>query len=213
MSENSSSSGKTAAVVIGMVVVIVAALGAFYWFVYKPQQEAEEQARLEQIKQEEAERKRQEELAEKKSQYEDLIKQADAEFDQENWQAAQSLYSQASSLLPDQQYAKDRLATVNSKLQEIADKEARRQAGIIEQISTPTGRHHIIVSSSIDDDLAMDYAKKLAQEGYNVKIIEHNAEKNLYYRVSVGDFETREEAESQIPSFSSLEGELWVLRY
>lgn len=213
MSENSSRSGKTTGIIIGVIVIIAGAIGAWYGFIYKPQQEAKEQARLEQIKKEEEERKRQEELAQKKAKYEDLIKKADEEYDQENWQAAKSFYSEASSLLPDQQYARDRLTDVNTKLQEIADREARREAGTIEQLSTRTGRFYLIVSSSIDDDLAMDYAKKLSQQGNNVKVLEHDAVKNIYYRVSVGDYASREEAESQAVNNSTPEGDVWVLQY
>lgn len=213
MSENSNNGGKVAGIIVAVVLVIAAAAGSWYFFIYIPEQEAKEEARLEQIKQEEAERKRQEDLAKKKARYEDLIEKADVAYDNENWQEAQSLYSEASNLLPSQQYAKDRLTAVDVKLEELAELEAKRQAGFVEKITERTGRFYIIVSSSIDDDLAMDYARKLASEGNNVKLIEHDAEKNRYYRVSVGDYETREEAESQIASFGTLDGDRWVLAF
>ena len=60
---------------------------------------------------------------------------------------------------------------VNAKLDEIAAREARREEGVIETITSPNGRFYVIVSSSVDDDLAMDYARKLSQQGNNIKII------------------------------------------
>lgn len=207
-------SNKTAIIILSVVFVIIVSIVSWYFFSYKPAQEAKERARQEQIKKQEEEEQRQRVLLEqKKSRYEDLIEKADAEWEQGNWEAAQSLYAQASALMPNQQYAKDQLAAANAKLQEIADQQAKVSAGIIEQISEAPNLYHVIVSSSIDDDLAMDYAKKLAEQGYNVKLLEHNTGTHVYFRVCVGDYSSKEEAESAKSNFSMLEGDLWVLRY
>lgn len=213
MSEHSNRNSKAAVVIVILVFVLAGLAGAWYWFMYKPEQEAKEKARLEQIANEEAEKKAAELAAQNKVKYDKLIENADVEFEQGNWGKAQSLYTEASSLFPGQQYPQDQLALVNAKLDEMVVLAAKRAAGIVETVSSPTGRFYIIVSSSIDDDLAMDYASKLAKEGNNVKIIEHDANKLFYYRVSVGDYDTREQAETASASFSNYSSELWVLNY
>ncbi|MEP1032523.1 SPOR domain-containing protein [Ekhidna sp.] len=211
MNAHSNRSGKT--IIIVVIIVLVLAGSVWYLGIYKPEQEAKEKARLEQIAQAEAEQKRIEQAAQDKARYDQLIENADTEFAQENWDTARSLYQEASSLLPNQQYPKDQLALVNAKLDELAALEAKKAAGIVESVSTPTGRYYIIVSSSIDEDLAMDYAKKLAKEGNDVQIIEHDSGKNLYYRVALGDYATLEQAQGSLSSFSSYGSGVWILKY
>lgn len=213
MNEQSNSGGRILLIIIVTIVVLGGALAAWYWLSYKPEQDAKEQARLEQIAQEQAEQKRKEDAAKKKAEYDRLIKDADVAFDQEEWESARSMYERASALYPNQQYPKDQLVLVNAKLDEIAALEARREAGVVETVSTSTGRYYIIVSSSIDEDLATDYAKKLALEGNDVKIIEHDAGKLLYYRVAVGDYGTLQQAEAALSQYSNYGEGVWVLRY
>ena len=213
MSAQSTSGGKTLLIIVIAIVVVAAATGIWYFGFYAPAKEAEEQARLEQIARAEAEKKRQEKAAQDKARYDQLIADADAAFNSEDWESAGSLYTDASRILSNEQYPKDQLVLVNTTLDEIAALEARRQAGEIETISEPTGRYYIIVSSSIDDDLALDYAKKLAYDGANTRIIEHTAGDIPYYRVTVSDYASLEEAQNAMPSFSSFENGVWVLRY
>ena len=92
--------------------------------------------------------------------------------------------------------------------------EVNKEAGIVETVSSPTGRIYLIVSSSVDGDLAMDYASKLAKEGNNVKIIEPVVNSKVYHRVSVGDYGTWKEAEAAITTASNTYGtEVWPLKY
>ncbi|WP_436516332.1 SPOR domain-containing protein [Ekhidna sp. To15] len=213
MNQESNSSGKTLLVIVIIVVVLAAATGIWYFGFYKPEQQAKEQARLEQIAIADAEQKRKEKAAQDKVRYDQLIGDADAAFDQEDWETARSLYSDASALLPNEQYPKDQLVLVNAALDEIATLEAKKAAGIVETVSTPSGRYFIIVSSSIDEDLATDYAKKLAQDGADAQIIEHDAGKNLYYRVALGNYPTLEQAQGALPSFSNYGAGVWILKY
>lgn len=200
-------------IVIVVIVVIVLVTGGWYLLKYKPEQQAIEKARLEQQAKEEAEQKRKALAAQKQAKYTQLIKEADAAFVQEQWERAQSLYSQASGLFPDQAYPLDQLTLVNAKLDQLAALAAKRAAGIIEMVSSPTGRYYIIVSSSIDEDLAKDYAEKLANDGNNVKIIVIDAVKQLYYCVAVADYSTRKEAEDARPSFSSYQKGIVIQKY
>ncbi|MBV6647141.1 MAG: hypothetical protein KI790_16910 [Cyclobacteriaceae bacterium] len=212
MDKSSNGGGRVVVIILVIVVVLGGLGGGWYWLQYKPAQEAKEKARLEQIAKKEAEQKRKELAAQQKAQYEKLIENADAEFNLGNWEAAYSLYSDASSLLPDQQYPQDQLTLVNAKLDEIAAL-AAGVPGIVETISAATGRFYIIVSSSIDDDLAMDHADKLAQEGNAVKIIEHDTDTIVYYRISVADYDVRDQAMTASASFGTNVNEAWVLQY
>lgn len=200
--------------VIALVIILVLVLGgAWYFFMYRPAQEAKEKARLAQIAQEEAERKRQEQEAKDKIRYDQLIQDADTAWAQEDWQAAYSLYTEASGLFPDQPYPKDQLTLVKAKLDELAAREARKAAGVVETVASPTGRFHVIVSSSVDGDLAMDYASQLANEGNSVKIIEPSGNNKLFHRVSVGDYATWDQALTATADFSKMGEGVWVLKY
>ncbi|MEM7298288.1 MAG: hypothetical protein AAF391_08490 [Bacteroidota bacterium] len=210
MNQHSNQSNKAIIIVIAAVIVLGLA-AVWYFFMFKPAQEEKEQARLEQIAQQEAEQKRKEQAAQRKARYDQLIANADSEFQLENWVTAQSLYSEASSLLSNQQYPKDQLVLVNAKLDEIAALEARRAAGEVDVVSEPTGRFYVIISSSVDDDTATDYARKLAYDGNVVKVVEHQVEGLIYYGVSVGDYDTWDEAVSASTSFSSF-GTVWILK-
>ncbi len=213
MSENTNGKSKTIGVIVIVVVVIALLAGGYYFIIYKPAEEAKEKARLEAIAKKEAEKKRKEQAAQKKARYDKLIEDADAEVGQENWDIAFSLYSDAAGLFPNEQYAQDQLTMVQSKLDEIAALEERKAAGIVETVSSATDRYYIIISSSIDDDLAMDYANKLVQEGNYVKILEPLSTEKPFYRVSLGDYDTQAEAESASASFSSFGDGIWILKY
>lgn len=207
MSENSSSGGKVAIIILIVVVILAGIGGAWYFMVYQPELEAKEKARLEIIANAEAE-KRAKELAEQnKLRYDQLILDGDAAVMQGNWEAAQTAYAEATSLFPDEQYPKDQLAIVNGKLESLL----KRAAGFVETVPSPTGRFYVLVSSSLDDDLAMDYANKLANEGVGVKLIEHKAIDHSFFGVSVADYSTWEDAYAATNSFSSY-GEVWVLK-
>jgi hypothetical protein len=210
MAENSNGNSKTAGVIIILALVLVVLAGGYYLFMYKPQQEAKEKARLEQIAKEEAEKKRQEQEAQKKVKYEELIGKADIEFANENWEGALPLYTEASATLPNEQYAKDQLALVRAKLDELASKSV---PGTIETVEAPNGRFYVVVSSSVDGDLAMDYAQKLAKEGNSIRIINPSGTNKLFHRVSVADYSTWDEAVAATSSASAFGEGVWVLKY
>jgi len=214
---NDQASGSSKKVIV-LIVVIMAILGlsagGWYLFSYIPKQEAKEKARLELIKKQQAEKKRQQQLAQKRNNYKKLIEAADQRFAEEDWPAAQSGYSRASVLFPEESYPKSQLDIVGGKLQEIADKEARKVAGEVEVLEEPTGLYYVIISSSLDDDLAMDYARKLLlQDGVETKIIPHQADKLGYYGVAVEEFNARTEAAAATQSYLEKFGNAWVLKY
>ena len=213
MSEHTSQNGRVGIIVGVVVLVIASSLGAWYFFKYKPDQEAKEKARLEQIAKAEAEEKRKQQAVKRKTKYDQLIKSGDEQFYLEQWEAARSQYAEASAIIKNQDYPKNQIALIDVRLNEIAAIEARKVAGVVETISSPTGRFYIIVSSSIDDDLALDYAKKLVAQGEEVKIVEHEASSHFYYRVALGDYATQELADAASLSFGDYGSDIWVLKY
>jgi hypothetical protein len=210
MGEDSNRRNKTVVVIVIIVLVLAILTGVWYWFIYKPEQEAKEKARIEQIVKVDAEKKRKELQAQKKAKYEKFIENADTAFEGESWDAAHSTYSEALSLFPKEAYPQDQLTLVNEKLAEIS---AKSVTGIIENITSATGRFYIVASSSIDGDLAMDYGKKLAAEGTSVKIIEPYSDIR-YYRVSLSDYDTWDNAVTASASFNTTSGDMiWILNY
>lgn len=213
MNQQANQGNRTLLIIVFIVVVLAGSAAVWYWGIYKPEQEAKERARQEAIAQAAAEEQRKQAAAQRKANYDQLIENADTEFNNENWQMAYSLYTEASALLSNQQYPKDQLVLVNAKLDELAEIEARKAAGVVETVSSATGRFYVIISSSLDGDLAMDYAVKLQQEGTSVKIIQPYEGNEFFHRVSVGDYDTWDQAVSASASFSSEEGAAWVLKY
>lgn len=211
MSENSGL--RIVGISVLVVLLVAAGVAGWYGFVYQPKQQAIEKARLEKLAKEEAAKKAAEQAAKNEATYKKLIDDADIAFENGDWQSASSLYSEASSLFPSQKYPKDQLKIVNTKLDEIAELEARRAAGIVERLDSTTGRYYVIVSSSIDDDLALDYANKLASEGNAVKILEHDTGKLVYFRVAVADYASREAGEAALSKFTTYGDDVWVLGY
>ncbi len=204
--------GRAALILIIVLLVLVAGGASFYFLKYKPDQEAKEKARLEQIAREEAEKKARELEAQKQANYDDLINNADVEFQNENWEAAKAMYAEASTLYPDQNYPQGQIALIDAKLAELAAIEAAKP-GTIESISSRTGKYYVILSSSIDDDLAMDYAVKLSKEKINVTILKTTDKKHTYFAVSPANFDTYAEAEAAMDNFSSYGSGLWVLKF
>jgi type II secretory pathway pseudopilin PulG len=212
MNEHSNQSKKVTIIVV-VVVVLIAAGAIWYGMMYLPAQEAKEKARQEQLAKEAAEKKRAEEAKQKKERFDQLIVDADAAYQEENWESARDLYSEASSLFPEEGYPRDQLDLVNQKLDAFNETAAEVEAGAVETLSTKTGLYYVIVSSSLDDDLAMDYAQKLALEGKDVKIIEHDTGEYTYYRVALGGYASWNDATTELPSYENDGSGVWILAY
>lgn len=206
MMENSDSGGKTTGIIVSIVLVLAIASGAYYWFMIRPDQIAAEKAKQEQLEKEAADKR-------KKEDYDKLIVKGDGEFGEESWNEAALSYRQASALYPQEQYPQDQLAFVQNKLDSITTANAKPAIGEIETITERMQRYHIIVSSSIDGDLAMDYAKKISASGTNVGIIAPFGG-NKYYRLTLGNYPTWQDAENAVSSFSGAYGNgIWILKY
>ncbi|MBS1559166.1 MAG: hypothetical protein JST69_10625 [Bacteroidetes bacterium] len=111
----------------------------------------------------------------------------------------------------------DRKAKEAEELRLKQEAEAKANAkpadGTIETLAQRTGHYFVIVSSSIDGDLAMDRAKILSAKGISSKIIPPFG-KWKYYRLGIGDFDSYASAQSSADASKTEYGNtLWVMKY
>lgn len=91
--------------------------------------------------------------------------------------------------------------------------EAEPKIGTIETISSRTGRYYVVIASAIDEDLAMDHAKKLSKEGVSTTIIEPFG-KSKFHRIAVENHDTWAAAEASATDLRSQYGDgVWVIKY
>ncbi|MEO5603464.1 MAG: hypothetical protein ABIR06_21265 [Cyclobacteriaceae bacterium] len=86
-------------------------------------------------------------------------------------------------------------------------------AGTIETLNDRTGRYYVVIASSIDGDLIMDYAKKLNSKGINAKIIPPYG-KIKFHRLTIAEGETYVITQQTADGLKSeyTEG-TWVMKY
>ncbi|HCW07455.1 MAG TPA: hypothetical protein DGG95_08850 [Cytophagales bacterium] len=106
-----------------------------------------------------------------------------------------------------------KLAEEERLRKEAEAKPATPAEGTIETLNERTGKFYIVVSSSVDGDLAMDKAKKLSATGTSTKIIPPFG-KWKYYRLCIGSFDSFESAQSSADASKATYGDaLWVMKY
>ena len=99
------------------------------------------------------------------------------------------------------------------RLKREAEANAKPTVGAIETLAQRTGHYFVIISSSVDGDLAMDQAKKLSEKGVSSKIIPPFG-KWKFYRLGIGDFDSFASAQSSADASKSEYGDaLWVMKY
>lgn len=91
---------------------------------------------------------------------------------------------------------------------------AKPIAGSIETLSGRSGRYYVVVASSIDDDLIMDYAKKLSQKGITTKIIPPFG-KSVFHRLAVAEGDTYANTQAAADGMKGGEygDKIWVVKY
>jgi phosphoglycolate phosphatase-like HAD superfamily hydrolase len=90
---------------------------------------------------------------------------------------------------------------------------AKPATGTIETLTDRTRRYFVVVSSNIDDDLLMDYARKLSAKGVSSKIIPPYGT-TKFYRLAISDFDTFSAAQTNADAAKAEYGPaLWVIRY
>jgi len=87
-------------------------------------------------------------------------------------------------------------------------------AGEIETLSGRTGRYYVVVASSIDGDLIMDYAKKLSAKGVGTKIIPPFG-KSAFHRLAVAEGSTYAETQAAADELKGGDygNKVWVVKY
>ena len=85
--------------------------------------------------------------------------------------------------------------------------------GTIETLSDRTMRYYVVITSAVDGDLVMDYAKKLSAKGVNTKIIPPFG-KYKFSRLAIADYDTFAGAQSSADAVKAEYGsEVWVLKF
>jgi hypothetical protein len=86
-------------------------------------------------------------------------------------------------------------------------------AGMIDTLTERTGRYYVVVASSIDGDLILDYAKKLSPKGVTPRIIPPHG-KIKFYRLAVADGDTYASTQATANQMKGEYGEgAWVVKY
>lgn len=90
---------------------------------------------------------------------------------------------------------------------------ATPERGTITRINTPQGFYYVVVGSFIDEDLASDYANKLAQQGVDVMHIA--PPKGQYYsRIAIKRANTFRDAHQKAAMLKATYGaDIWVMEY
>jgi hypothetical protein len=90
---------------------------------------------------------------------------------------------------------------------------AKPAIGGIEVLSERTRRYYVVISTAIDDDLVMDYAKTLSKKGVGTKIIPPFG-KTKFTRLAIADHDTYAKAQANADEVKATYGnEVWVVRY
>jgi cytoskeletal protein RodZ len=91
---------------------------------------------------------------------------------------------------------------------------AKPAIGMIETLTERSGRYYVVVASAIDDDLIMDYAKKLSKKGVNSKIIPPFG-KTKFSRIAIDVADTYADAQANADSKKGGDygDAVWVVKY
>lgn len=105
---------------------------------------------------------------------------------------------------------RERIRQINDSLARIPPKPA---SGTIDTLTGRTGRYYVIVASNIDDDLLMDYARRLSAEGVSSKLIPPHG-RVKFYRLAIAEGDTYATAQQTADGMKADYGDgLWVTRY
>lgn len=106
-----------------------------------------------------------------------------------------------------------RLEDERRKADSLAALNAKPAVGAIDTLTERTGRYYVIVASSVDGDLILDYAKKLAPKGVSPRIIPPHG-KVKFYRLAIADGDTYASTQA---TADQLKGQYqdgaWVVKY
>lgn len=112
----------------------------------------------------------------------------------------------------ERQAEESRLAAEKRRADSLAS--ATPAVGLVEALSDRTGKYYVVVASAIDDDLIMDYAKKLSKKGVSSKIIPP-FRKTKFSRLAIDSKDTYAEAQAAADAAKGGDygNEVWVVKY
>ncbi|MDH5398400.1 MAG: hypothetical protein OEX02_09650 [Cyclobacteriaceae bacterium] len=185
--EKKSKAGLIVTIII--IVVLLGGGGAGYVYWYKPKMEID-------------------------NKYQAQLSIADELFGNKSWTDAIKAYTVADSIKPDEEYPEKQIAMAETEMQaekkrqedeaaRLAAEEAARLAaekaktvpGEVETLTARTGKYYLVVTTNLDGDLAMDYAKRLSKQGVNARLLAPVG-KSRYHRVAVAEGDTQADVES-----------------
>lgn len=109
--------------------------------------------------------------------------------------------------------AKQREEEERQRLAAEAAAKAKPAVGVIETLTTSTGRYYVVIASAVDGDLLMDYAKKLSEKGTGSKIIPPFG-KWKFNRLAIADHDSFAAAQLAADGIKGEYGNaVWVIRY
>lgn len=109
--------------------------------------------------------------------------------------------------------AKEKEEAERRRLEEEKTATVTPAEGSIVTLSERTGRYYVVIHSDLDDDLLMDYAKKLSAQGTSSTIIPPSGKKR-FFRLAVGDYETFADAQTNADQMKATYGSgIWVFKY
>jgi hypothetical protein len=120
-----------------------------------------------------------------------------------------------------QEKARQEQAEADRLRQQQEEAERRRQdslaaipaTGTMETLSDRTGRYYVVAASAVDDDLLMDFAKKLSEKGVSSKLILPFG-KHKVFRLTIADGDSFAAAQETANTLKADYGDaLWVLKY
>lgn len=119
--------------------------------------------------------------------------------------------------LKQEQEIRDRQAAEQAANQRRADSLAAIQTqpkeGTIETLTDRTQRYYVVITSAVDGDLVMDYAKKLSAKGVSTKIIPPFG-KYKFSRLAIGDHDSFANAQAAADGVKGeYGGAVWVLKF
>lgn len=117
----------------------------------------------------------------------------------------------------EEQAIRERQAAEQAANQRRADSLAAIQVqpteGTIETLTDRTRRYYVVITSAVDGDLVMDYAKKLSAKGVSTKIIPPFG-KYKFSRLAIGDYDTFANAQASADAVKTeYGGAVWVLKF
>ncbi len=109
--------------------------------------------------------------------------------------------------------AREREEAQRKRLEAEAAANAKPAEGTIEILSAPTKRYYVVITSAVDADLTMDYAKKLSAKGVSTKVIPPFG-KWKFNRLAIGDYDTFALAQTNADAAKTEYGDgVWVIKY